>query len=414
MPRFHIRFSFLIAASACVFFACSTSRGRRGVSDGTTVFSTTISNPLNQSRKDVFFLIDKNELPALDSPTYSAFINSEEAPSQYISDGFSEGLGILLPIIGAYEESVLSLRISDSPKKYTKRTQAELSHKVGGYFRDRKYIGGTFENVVQLQVPPAHTDHSWFIRYEGPGWESDLVGYRFYLDWRNGIDVFGKKVSEPILQHIGLDGFDSYHEMQPWGMDVLKVGKTLGVGSIAAWSDGRAVRVEKTDSIQVEISNNGNIYSSVNTRYFGWQIGDIKTDLESEIGIHAGSRLSRIQLRSSEELDNMATGLIKDPKARLIISGGELAYSYIATYGEQSLAGDKLGIAVIYPTETLLEITEDVYSHVVVMRPEGGTSLTYYFLGAWEQEQHGIKNEEEFEMYMDQTIKELSEPLRLN
>ncbi len=60
-----------------------------------------------------------------------------------------------------------------------------------------------------LRVPPEHKDHSWFIRYEGPEWESDKVGYRFYLDQRNVIDVFGIFTSDVVLHNAGLDGFDS-------------------------------------------------------------------------------------------------------------------------------------------------------------------------------------------------------------
>ena len=84
-----------------------------------------------------------------------------------------------------------------------------------------------------LRVPPEHTDHSWFIRYEGPGWESDLVGYRFYLDWRNATDIFGKKDHRyGACKDVGQDGFDSYHEPADWGMDVLKVGESLGIGAL--------------------------------------------------------------------------------------------------------------------------------------------------------------------------------------
>ena len=87
----------------------------------------------------------------------------------------------------------------DKIRDYKKRTQAELSHKVGGKFVKRVYQGGTFQNVEYLDVPPEHTVNSWFIRYEGPGWESDKVGYRFYLDWRNATDIFGKKTNEMVL-----------------------------------------------------------------------------------------------------------------------------------------------------------------------------------------------------------------------
>lgn len=106
-------------------------------------------------------------------------------------------------------------------------------------------------------MPDEHTDHSYYIRYEGPGWESDKVGYRYYLDWRKAIDVFGKKTGDMVLQQVGQDGFDSYHELQDWGMDVLKVGNSLGVGSLGLFYEGKAIRVDKTDSVIVRIAENG-------------------------------------------------------------------------------------------------------------------------------------------------------------
>ena len=38
--------------------------------------------------------------------------------------------------------------------------------------------------------------------------ESDQVGYRFYLDWRNGFDIWGKVSPMMMLKKTGLDGFD--------------------------------------------------------------------------------------------------------------------------------------------------------------------------------------------------------------
>ena len=73
-----------------------------------------------------------------------------------------------------------------------KRTQAEVSIKEGGEWDGKVYKGGEFVNVEEVQQPPQYTDHSEFIRYEGPGIESDRVGYRVYLDWRNGFVIFGK------------------------------------------------------------------------------------------------------------------------------------------------------------------------------------------------------------------------------
>ena len=297
-------------------------------------------------------------------------------------------------------------------REYLKRTQAELSIKVGGKFVDRKYEGGKFQNVQFLRVPPEHTDHSEFIRYEGPGWESDKVGYRFYLDWRNASDIYGKKAPDMVLQNVGLDGFDSYHEMSDWGMDILKVGESLGIGSIAMWNDGKANRVAITDSVTSEIVLNGNLESLIRTKYFGWKVGAGIFNLNSELSIFAGSRMTKHDLQIEGNPENLCTGIVKHPDAQLIQSEGSENWSYLANYGKQSLAEDQLGMAILFRQKDLIEITEDEYSHVVVLKPDDG-KLTYYFLAAWEKELDGIITKEKFVNYLNLTIQKLNNPIKI-
>ncbi|GAA0878922.1 hypothetical protein GCM10009119_18900 [Algoriphagus jejuensis] len=406
------------AFSACSLivalpFACAPAKETKNPEQ----LQITLENTLAQSRSQVLVHLSPAELAAHIAADQLAKLmvmdGEKEIPSQWNAKGPDQGLVFVLPEIGAGEEIALELKPADGDKaEYPKLTQAEISHKVDGHFEDREYIGGRFINVDSLHVPAEHTDHSWFIRYEGPGWESDLVGYRFYLDWRNGIDVFGKKVHTLVLQDVGQDGFDSYHEPADWGMDVLKVGKTLGLGSIATWENGAARRVDVTDHLFAEITSNGPVYSSVFTKYSGWDLPSGKTDILSSISIHCGTRMSRMDLVSSNAIDNFATGLIKDPKAELIQSGKDQAFAYLATYGKQSLNDDNLGIAVIYPTAQLREVTEDELSHVLVF--DGGSKkLSYYFLAAWELEPGGITTKEEFVKSLDQAILELSNPLKV-
>src|SRR5690606_16675865 len=108
----------------------------------------------------------------------------------------------------------------------------------------------------------------------GPGIESDKVGYRVYLDWRNGFDIFGKKTSEMVLQNVGQAGFESYHHMADWGMDILKVGSALGVGGYGFWDGEKVERVSKVDGWDATIVENGDIYSAFQIKYKGWQIVD--------------------------------------------------------------------------------------------------------------------------------------------
>jgi hypothetical protein len=384
-------------------------------------FSVKVTNSLKAERSGVLVYIPTDKIPKVFNPNaFAVFDKDTEIASQYNStDKDYPGIVVVLDKMNAKEVKKLAVRYAKTGTinhEYAKRTQAELSHKINGEWKDREYMGGNFQNVNYLRVPPEHKDHSWYLRYEGPGWESDQVGYRLYLDQRNAVDVFGKLVSEPVLQKAGLDGFDSYHELQPWGMDVLKVAKSLGVGSIATLTASGALRVETTDSVTCRITENGDVYSSFLTRYLGWKTGATKIDLDSRISIHAGARLTHNRISIAGQIDNISTGLIKDDKAKPKLftkKGDATTYGYIATYGGQSLnKGDNLGIVVFFNPKQLVEITEDQFSHIVKLKPASG-QVDYYYAGVWQLEPNGIKDEAGFIAYIDKTAKELAAPVKI-
>ncbi|MCR4437459.1 MAG: DUF4861 domain-containing protein [bacterium] len=378
-----------------------------------------VQNPTALPRSDELLTLDigriREKAPDFNPMAFMVFCAGREMPSQaddLDGDGQSENITALLdlPASGKRELHLWYAPEGSRERTYAKRTQAELSVKTGGQFVGRKYLGGHFVNVRSLRVPQEHTDHSEFIRYEGPGWESDLVGYRFYLDWRNAIDVFGKKVPKMILQDVGQDGFESYHRMADWGMDILKVGESLGIGSLGIWLDGKAQRVSTTDSVTCEVVLNGPVRSLIRTRYFGWKVGGKSYDLVSELGIAAGSRITTHRVHISGDAPNLCTGIVKDPSAELLRSGSKGDWAFMATYGRQSLAGDSLGLAVLFRTKDLVEYAEDEHSHVVVLRPENGR-LGYAFLAAWEGEPSGIKTKAEFVRYLDEMVERLANPV---
>ncbi|MFA1773637.1 DUF4861 domain-containing protein [Rufibacter glacialis] len=414
-----------LASLALLLSAGCTSSQNTGSSTIPASFTVEVSNPLKRERESVLVVVKEEDLPrqltAAARQRLVVLDGSQEIPSQYnAKDAENRGVVFVLDQMKAGETRTLTIRPlaeGDSPKTYPKRTQAELSKKVGGLWENRKYIGGDFQNIDSLRVPTELTDHSYYLRYEGPGWESDKVGYRFYLDWRNAIDVFGKKTPEMALQSAGLDGYDSYHTPQPWGMDVLKVGKALGVGSLAMYHEGKAVRVEKTDSTYSKITQNGPVYSSILTDYYGWQVGSHKLNVQSQLSIHAGTRLTHHQIRlAGGQPENLATGLIKDKNAPLVSDKGEAGkrFGFLYTYGKQSLntPPDHIGIAVLFHPNDFMSFPEDPLSHVVQLKPSNGRA-SYYFLAAWELEQNGIKTEEQFKQYIQDTAEELAQPVRV-
>jgi hypothetical protein len=372
-----------------------------------------ITNPTDLNLKDALI-----ETP-IDSKlqNLSLMSDDEEIPFQLVDE---DGKRILKFVTDIASQQTKEIRLEEfsgsQTKKFNARTYAELSMKTNNMYFEKRFRGNKFENVNYLKVPAIHTDHDALFKYEGPGWESEKVGYRFYLDWRNATDIFGKKKNQLILDQVGNSDTvakdDSYHSMQEWGMDIFKVGSSLGIGSIGMWADGKVNMVSKTDSIICSIPYTGPIEAKVNTKYYGWLVGDKKYDLNSSFSISAGSRLTKCELQISKDAENIVTGLAKYKGTDLIKSIFKTGWNYLALYGNQTLVNenDKLGIVVFYKAEDLLELSEDTISYIVKLKPNNG-NITYYFAAAWEQEENGIKNTDEFKKYLDETLISLNNPV---
>lgn len=286
------------------------------------------------------------------------------------------------------------------------KTYSELSIKEGGHWKGREYIDGTFKNISELKVPAEHTDHSWFIRYEGPGWESNKVGYRLYLDWRNCIDIFGKLTDSMVLPQVGLDGFDSYHEKSDWGMDILKAGKGLGIGSIGRFINNEVLHFNKVDSTFAKVNNTLN-KSLVAVDYYGWQTAEDKINLNQILSISPDQRYTKNTIHPSKKIEGICTGIVKHGVNYFSKESKNKKWGYIATYGVQTLVPDKLGMAIFYEIETVKEVTEWEHDYLLLFKPTVN-EVSYYFLGAWEQEVGGIKDEKSFLSYLDSKLNELN------
>ncbi len=283
---------------------------------------------------------------------------------------------------------------------------AELSVKEGGKWQDSEYIGGTFNNRNELTLPAEHADHSYYIRYEGIGLENNQIGYRLYLDWRNATDIFGKKVSTLVLPEVGQDGFESYHHDSPWGQDILKSGRTIGIGSYGRYDEQNDfVETFKTvKSTTVKVFNKSD-KSFATIHYTGWKTWGKAVDLHSKLTIFNRDRFVKVDLNLDQTLSGVCTGIVafKNIPMRQGISKNR-KWGYIATYGKQTLAGkeDNLGMAVFYPVESFDKYVQTKSTHTVVFKKT--KNVSYYFMGAWSQEPGGIKTDAGFYEDLDKKL----------
>jgi len=383
------------------------------------VATITLSNPSEFERIDEATVLELDALGVVPGTWVGLAVEDGSArlPSQLL-DTDGDGTRDSLLFVADYARAeVKELNVSvtgDEVTTLVKRTQAEVSRKEGGEWEGEVYKGGEFVNVEEVVPPSQYTDHSEYIRYEGPGIESDKVGYRVYLDWRNGFDIFGKKTNEMVLQAVGLDSYNSYHEAADWGMDILKVGDAVGVGGYGYWDGEKIIRVSDTQERSTRVVNNGALQSSLEISYNAWQAGEQQTDMTALLSMTAGSRFVNVRLSAAPEFPNIAIGLVKHPDAEFIEGDLEIsghAWTYVATWGKQALSGDNLGTFLLIKKNTRRKQTEDEHNFVSVMRLGNGR-LEYYFGAAWSQEPDGIQTKEDFVAYLEKAVERLTMPLR--
>lgn len=300
---------------------------------------------------------------------------------------------------------------------YPKRTFAELSHKEGKPFTpgvDKRYDSAFYwvkPNLMKL--PGTFKNHSYYMKSEGPVWENDRVCFRLYLDDRNKIDVNGKKTSSIVMPTVGAADFEEEHKMSLWGMDNTKVGKALGLGSFGSWTGTKVRCVDTRDSTFCSIIADGKVCSQVKTIYYGWENEQGKSTLTSLISLNAGSRASKVELLLENPVIQLATGIIKDKEGEYITAdktNGD--WTYIATFGKQSVNKDMQGFALFFRKSQLDKITEDELNHVVVFK-KGSKQIEYYIMPTWELDKKPVVTKQDFMNCIAEVMNRLNNPLKI-
>lgn len=383
-----------------------------------------VTNPISIVRKDEVISIPveslKNANTEFNENAFVVFDGKLQLPSQ-TEDVNGDGKAENIVILADLKENESKDLIIESDKtavlksEYKQRTHAEISVKTDYKLEHGIYSGGRFQNVAEVEMPKDHFAHDALYKYEGPGWESDRVAYRFYLDSRNRNDIFGKVTDRMILQEAGSkdlvsDSKESYTRMCEWGMDIFKVGESLGIGSIGMMNNGKITAISKTDKVTVKVLGDGPIRSGILTKYFNWKVDSLLFNISSFVSISAGSRLTRTDIEISGSPENICTGIAKHDGCTLLKDSSDHSWGYIASYGKQSLAGDNLGLVIFYKKSDLINITEDEASYIVILKPSANL-VSYYFGAAWDKELNGIKTEKEFGQYLHDETEKISNPV---
>ncbi|MFT4156048.1 DUF4861 domain-containing protein [Parafilimonas sp.] len=303
----------------------------------------------------------------------------------------------------------------------------------------KKITDTTFGDDIPKETMPLHNPPTDFSKQplplyltEGPAWENDKVAFRLYFDTRNGKDIFGKTEPALVMDTVGANANNSYHELSHWGMDILHAGNSLGAGSLAFKVDGidSVIRLggENVSSETYEKLADGLLRAVFKITY-QFTIKDKPVTITDETSIWGGQYFYQSKITASGMPGGVAlqTGMAdfyENTSGHFVKDSAAVLYSY----GKQSENHDNLGMAIIVPAKTFTAIdtlpkeivtgklayVQKVYdSYITGQAISDEQPATYRFYAAWEKSNNQFSNPEGFKSYITGQADNFSNPVAI-
>lgn len=283
---------------------------------------------------------------------------------------------------------------------------------------------GKIQELDNEVCPDNHSKESptEYYQFEGPGWENDKVGFRTYFDPRNGFDIFGKKTSEMVLDKVSAET-GNYHEMQDWGMDILKVGKSLGASGIAMPNADTLVRLGKVEKLSYKKITEGPVRSIFEINYSGWQVGDKKLNVKRRITIWAGTYYfqNRIEISNIDWNFEIVTGIVNLHNTEMMAIESNIS-KIIATFAAQTeyKKNDKLGMAIVIDMANYQkfkrapEANHDILNTWLVhLQRSGLYYIDFNFYACWELSDKRFAEKTNFTTFLKKELQKRDNPLQI-
>ena len=248
------------------------------------------------------------------------------------------------------------------------------------------------------------------FQMEGVAWENDKVGFRNYMDQRNGMDIFGKLTEEMVLDDVGISGGPSYHEPAAWGMDILKVGTSLGAGAIGYMYNDSIYRVGDSGTGSYQQVFEGSQRSRFNLTFKNWNVEGNAVDVLHQIEISAGKHYYQSMVSySCADMDmDLVAGIVnmKSDEMHILALGDH--HTALLTHDLQAEDSTLLAMALMVPNQYLLRHGESkekgegiTQTYYVVLDARDGEALPYRFYSLWEREDPRWSSLEEVKKFLD-------------
>ncbi|MBX2843707.1 MAG: DUF4861 domain-containing protein [Flammeovirgaceae bacterium] len=413
----------LIGFTVIAIAACSGKKSTENESEYASTIE--VKNNLGIDRQDEQLVFTKQdivnyagEIPEGQIPK---IVNSDgnQVVSQYDDmdgDGQWDELAMLIDLKANSSEKLSISFVSENEiKSFPKRANIHFGKKLDG--------DTTFTSLTTETRPRDHFKGKETANYqmEGPAWENDIVAFRLYFDPRNGKDIFGKRTSEMVLEQVGIEG-ENYHELADWGMDVLKVGNSLGSGALALKNGDELVRLTGCEDVYFTLISEGPVRAILDFDYKKWPVKDQTYDLKERVTIWAGKYgyESAVTIQGLKGEEELVTGIVNLHSDSAYFENENPGFISLATHDNQAFDEEKMGMAIIAAKSDFIAnemapeegegITQTFY---VRLKAKGNTPTKFHFLVGWEIQDAKFAEKEYFLQLINNEKDKLNSPLEV-
>jgi len=259
---------------------------------------------------------------------------------------------------------------------------------------------------------------------EDIAWENDRIAYRIYgpkLGWElnNGLDVWTKRVRNLIIDkwYKGDEAAGeqkiSYHEDHGEGADLFNVGRTLGAGSCALYSDDSLRQSGVFEAYKILAK--GPLRVMFEVTYKPVKIKGINISELKRFTLDAGSNLNRIEvIYKCDSLDYSVPFAIGLVKRNGVAEYCEKRNRWISLWGHTNEKEENgfLGTGVIISNGAFTRINKDSVHILLLGLARLGHSTTYYAGAGWTRS-GDFNNVDEWNKYLNDFLLRLKSPLKI-
>lgn len=371
-----------------------------------TAFSTqaaeiklTVKNPNNALLNNapvVVSLAKYASIPTAERAKLAVFINGKQVSSQLDDldkDGTPDELAFLIDLKANQTRTVSVKTIADEARvKFPAEVYADMIQK-----------DSNGEKHFVTEASSTKNDMYSKMHHHGVAFESSLIAYRIYFDNKSTIDVYGKKKQQLELATTSWYPTDE-QAAAGYGDDIIRVFATVGVGSVKGWDGKKALHIEKFDKRTQRIVSVGNLRTVVEWDVKGWQYEGKKIDITARYILYARHRDVLCEVRASEDIQNLATGVQTIAGGPTLITKNGLLGSWGTDYPvTDTVKYEKqtMGMGVYVPQPYAGKQISEGANNLILMPYKKGEVVRFYLTAAArKEEKNPFTNAEQFFAYL--------------